>query len=71
MSFATSAFFSTSWKWKLSIFSKEAKAFNPDIERNMYKRGNFKVTEIKGSHTVFISQPAKVANVIIAAATGI
>lgn len=42
---------------------------NPDIERNMYKRSNTKITEIKGSHCVYISQPAAVANVIMQAAT--
>lgn len=52
-----------------AIVATEDKAINPDIERNMYKRANMKVTEIKGSHAVFISQPAKVANVIITAAT--
>lgn len=59
------------WKSKPSygIVATEDKAINPDIERNMYKRANFKVTEIKGSHTIFISQPAKVANVIVTAAT--
>jgi pimeloyl-ACP methyl ester carboxylesterase len=41
---------------------------NPDIERNMYKRSNTKVTEIKGSHCVYISQPLAVANVIMQAA---
>lgn len=53
------------------IVATEDKAINPDIERNMYKRADFKITEIKGSHTVFISQPAKVANVIITAATSV
>jgi pimeloyl-ACP methyl ester carboxylesterase len=52
-----------------AIVATEDKAINPDIERNMYKRANMKISEIKGSHAVFISQPAKVANVIIAAAT--
>lgn len=54
-----------------AIVATEDKAINPDIERNMYKRANMKVTEIKGSHAVFISQPAKVANVIVTAATSI
>lgn len=61
------------WKSKPSygIVATEDKSINPDIERNMYKRGNFKVTEIKGSHTVFISQPAKVSAVIVTAATSV
>lgn len=60
------------WKTKPSygIVATEDKAINPDIERNMYKRAGAKITEIKGSHVVFISQPAAVADVIVAAAEG-
>jgi hypothetical protein len=36
----------------------------------MYKRAGAKVTEIKGSHAVFFSQPRAVANVIEQAAQG-
>ena len=59
------------WKTKPSygIVPTEDKALNPDTEREMYKRANAKITEIKGSHVVFISQPEAVAKVIIAAAT--
>jgi pimeloyl-ACP methyl ester carboxylesterase len=55
------------WRTKPSygIVATEDKAINPDIERNMYKRAGAKVTEIKGSHVIFISQPAAVAKVII------
>ncbi len=58
------------WKTKPSygIVATEDKAINPDIERNMYRRAGTKITEIKGSHVLFISQPAAVANVIITAA---
>jgi len=58
------------WKNKPSygIVATEDKAIVPDIQRNMYKRSNSKVTEIKGSHVVFMSQPEKVAAVIIEAA---
>lgn len=61
------------WKIKRSygIVATEDKAINPDIERNMYKRSNSKITEIKGSHVVFISKPAEVANVIANAAEGL
>ena len=48
----------------------EDKAINPDIERNMYKRSGTKISEVKGSHVIFISQAASVANVIIDAAGG-
>jgi pimeloyl-ACP methyl ester carboxylesterase len=58
------------WKTKpgYGIVATEDKALNPDIERNMYKRAGAKVTELKGSHVVFISQANAVANVIIDAA---
>ncbi|HSZ86094.1 MAG TPA: alpha/beta hydrolase [Puia sp.] len=55
------------WKDKPSygIVATEDKAINPDIERNMYKRAHTKITEIKGSHALFISKPEAVAQVII------
>lgn len=49
------------------IVATEDKSINPDIERAMYKRSKTKVTEIKGSHVVFMSQPKAVAEVIITA----
>ena len=57
------------WRDKPSygIVATEDKSIAPDIQRKMYKRSNTKITEIKGSHVVFISQPVKVANVIIEA----
>jgi len=61
------------WRTKptFGIVATEDKAIVPVIQRNMYKRSNTKVTEIKGSHVVFISQPAKVAAVIIEAAKSV
>lgn len=58
------------WHTKPSyaIVATEDKSINPDIERNMYKRSGSKVTEVKGSHVIFMSQPEAVAKVIIAAA---
>ena len=58
------------WKDKpgYGIVATEDKAINPEAERNMYKRANDKITEIKGSHAIFISQPEAVAQVIINAA---
>ena len=53
-----------------AIVATEDKSINPDIERSMYKRSNSKVTEIKGSHVVFMSQPEAVSKVVIAAAAG-
>ncbi|QHS59980.1 alpha/beta hydrolase [Chitinophaga agri] len=60
------------WKTKPSyaIVATEDKSILPEVERNMYKRSGAKVTEIKGSHVVFISKPEEVARVIIAAAEG-
>jgi pimeloyl-ACP methyl ester carboxylesterase len=57
------------WKDKPSfgIVATEDHAINPIIERNMYKRAHTKITEIKGSHAVFMSQPEAVAAVIIKA----
>jgi pimeloyl-ACP methyl ester carboxylesterase len=58
------------WKNKPSygIIATQDKALNPSTERAMYERANAKITEIKGSHVVFISQPEAVAEVIINAA---
>ena len=57
------------WKDKPSygIVATEDKTINPAIERNMYKRAHTKITEIKGSHAIFISNPEAVADVIIKA----
>jgi pimeloyl-ACP methyl ester carboxylesterase len=54
------------WRDKPSfaVVATDDKSIVPDIQRNMYKRSNTKVTEVKGSHAVYISQPEKVASVI-------
>ena len=58
------------WKTKPSygIVATEDKSINPDIERMMYKRADAKVTELKGSHTLFITKAKEVADIIDAAA---
>jgi pimeloyl-ACP methyl ester carboxylesterase len=58
------------WKTKPSygIVATQDREINPDLERSMYKRAGAKVTEIKGSHAVFISKPDDVARVIEQAA---
>jgi hypothetical protein len=58
------------WESKPSygIVATEDKSINPDIERNGYKRAGAKVTELKGSHVIFMSKPKEVAEVIEAAA---
>jgi pimeloyl-ACP methyl ester carboxylesterase len=57
------------WRTKPSfgIVATEDKSINPDTERALYKRSNSKITEIKGSHVIFISHPDAVAGVIIEA----
>ncbi|BFM44791.1 alpha/beta hydrolase [Flavobacterium sp. CFS9] len=58
------------WKDKpaYAVIATQDKSIDPSIQRAMYKRSKTKVTEVKGSHCVFISQPEAVANVIIGAA---
>jgi pimeloyl-ACP methyl ester carboxylesterase len=60
------------WKTKPSwyIVATEDHELSPDAERVGAKRAGAKVTEIKGSHVVFISQPKAVSDVIEAAAQG-
>src|SRR5258705_6325639 len=50
------------------LIATEDKSIAPEIQRNMYKRSNTKVTEIKGSHVIFMSQPEAVAKTVIEAA---
>jgi len=66
----TDAIKQAAWKTKPSygIVATEDKAINPDIERNMYKRSGTRITEVKGSHVIFMSKPGAVAEVIISAA---
>lgn len=52
------------------VLATEDESINPEGQRIMAKRGNMKVTEVKGSHVVFISQPEAVATVIEKAAQG-
>jgi pimeloyl-ACP methyl ester carboxylesterase len=61
------------WRNKPSfaIVATDDKSIVPDIQRNMYRRSNTKVTEVKGSHAVYISQPEKVARVIEEAAIAV
>jgi pimeloyl-ACP methyl ester carboxylesterase len=61
------------WKDKPSYgcIATEDKSIAPEIQHNMYKRSNTKVTEIKGSHVIYMSQPDAVAKVIIEAAENV
>lgn len=59
------------WKSKpaFAVVATDDKSIAPEIQRTMYKRSGTKVTEVKGSHVVFMSQPEAVAKVVMAAAT--
>ena len=61
------------WRSKpvFGIVATEDKSIHPDIQRNMYGRSNTQITEISGSHAVYISQPQKVAAVIAEAAQAV
>jgi pimeloyl-ACP methyl ester carboxylesterase len=54
-----------------AIVATEDQQLNPDLARWMYKRSGAKVTEIKASHLVYISQPRAVAKVIEQAARAV
>ncbi|WP_424693386.1 alpha/beta fold hydrolase [Erwinia sp.] len=54
------------WKNKPSwaVVATEDRAINPELERFMAGRANSKVTELKGNHALYASQPGKIAAVI-------
>ena len=58
------------WKSKPSwyLVSTEDRMIPPDAQRAMSKRSGSKVIEVKGSHAVYVSQPAAVASLIEQAA---
>lgn len=75
---ATAALFGAqSWEaaWRskpsYAIVSTEDRALSPDLQRWMYQRAGSKITEIKASHSVYISQPEQVAKVIEEAALSV
>jgi pimeloyl-ACP methyl ester carboxylesterase len=51
-----------------AIVASEDRLVSPELQRWMYKRANAKVTELKASHALYISQPEEVAKVIERAA---
>jgi len=59
------------WKTKPSwyLVSTEDKMIPPDAQRAMSKRAGSTVVEVKGSHSVYVSQPQAVASIIEKAAT--
>jgi pimeloyl-ACP methyl ester carboxylesterase len=61
------------WRNKPSyaVVATEDRVLNPDLQRWMYKRAGAKVTEVNASHTVYISKPHEVADVIEQAALNV
>jgi pimeloyl-ACP methyl ester carboxylesterase len=61
------------WKSKPSwyLVSTEDKMIPPDAQRAMSKRAGSSVVEVKGSHSVYVSQPRAVASIIESAAKGV
>ena len=58
------------WKTKpsWSLVASEDRMIPPDAQRSMSKRAGATVVEVAGSHAVYVSQPAAVANLIAQAA---
>lgn len=58
------------WKSKPSwaVVATEDRAINPELERFMAKRAHSTVSELKGNHAIYASQPEKIAAVIEKAA---
>jgi len=61
------------WKSKPSwyLVTTEDKMIPPDAQRFMSKRAGAKVTEVKASHSVYVSQPGAVAGLIEQAAKSV
>jgi pimeloyl-ACP methyl ester carboxylesterase len=61
------------WKTKPSwyLVATDDKMIPPDAQRAMSKRAGSKVVEVKGSHSVYVSQPQAVASIIENAAKGV
>lgn len=61
------------WKTRPSyaVIATEDKSIRPEIQEKMYQRSNTRATKVKGSHAVYISQPAAVAKVIMEAAENV
>ena len=61
------------WKTKPSwyLLTTEDKMIPPAAQRLMSKRAGSTVVEVKGSHSIYVSQPQAVASLIEKAATGV
>jgi pimeloyl-ACP methyl ester carboxylesterase len=58
-------------KPSFGIIATADRALNPKLARWMYQRSGAQITEVKGSHLVYISRPGAVAGVIERAARSI
>lgn len=58
------------WKTKPSwaVVAAQDRAINPELERFMAKRAHSTITELKGNHAIYASQPEKIATLIEKAA---
>jgi len=61
------------WKTKPSwyLVSTEDKMIPPDAQRGMSKRAGSTVVEARGSHSIYVSQPRAVADLVAKAANGV
>jgi pimeloyl-ACP methyl ester carboxylesterase len=61
------------WNAKPSwyLMSTDDRMIPPDAQRAMSKRAGSTVTEVKGSHAVYMSQPRAVADLIAKAANAV
>ena len=61
------------WKAKPSwyLVTTEDRMIPPDAQRLMSKRAGATVTEAKGSHAIYVSEPKAVATIIVKAATSV
>jgi pimeloyl-ACP methyl ester carboxylesterase len=51
-----------------AIVATQDRSLAPDLQRKMYQRAKSKITELTGSHAIYMSQPDAVAAVILTAA---
>lgn len=58
------------WKTKPSwaVVATQDRAINPELERFMAKRAHSTISELKGNHAIYASQPEKIATLIEKAA---
>ncbi|WP_246748677.1 alpha/beta fold hydrolase [Rhizobium setariae] len=67
----TGAVTDPAWKHKRSFYlvATDDRMIPPDAQRMMAKRANARVNEVPGSHAIYVSNPAAVADLIKQAAT--